>query len=301
MKTNALTLTFLLTISLLIAGELSLCHVSAQEKEATTAPPGEFTTLLDTASAAANKIALDPFDAAVFELNVNYTDALDRALATAQADGKLTDAVAITEEKEAIAKTNRPASTEIKEASIPLKSLRQTYQSTLSRMEKQRDKKLAVLQKKLVESLDTLVPQLTREGRLKEALVVKTKRDEVAKQFPFSSSDNQGIAASPSQPSDDDGDSDTPTEDVDRYYINKTWMSAARAFYAFESDGKGSRTHARVKTDFTWKKHPDGIVEVLGKMGPDSPPRTWFFKFDNHKTALFSSRRDVINLPLTAP
>jgi len=39
-------------------------------------------------------------------------------------------------------------------------------------MEKQRDQKLAVLQKKLVVSLDTLVPQLTREGRLKEAVQV---------------------------------------------------------------------------------------------------------------------------------
>ena len=89
MKTNAFSL--FLTISLLNAGELSLCHVSAQEKSTTTAPPGELTALLNTASAAAKKNALDPFDAEVFKLNVNYSDALDRALATAQADGKLTE------------------------------------------------------------------------------------------------------------------------------------------------------------------------------------------------------------------
>src|SRR3954464_13559427 len=76
-----------------------------------------------------------PYDLAVVDLNVKYTAALDRSLQSAQQAGKLEDAVAIKNEKEAVALGKGvPAADDDKTAPV-LKQLHETYRSTLSSIE----------------------------------------------------------------------------------------------------------------------------------------------------------------------
>jgi hypothetical protein len=121
-----------------------------------------------------------PHDVGVAELNVKYTGALDRALEAAQQTGKLDEALAIKDEKEAIATGNGiPAADD--ENTLPLlKQLRGTYRATVARLEIERSQRLQPLQIALGRSLDALVSSLTKQGKLKEALTVKQQRDAFA-------------------------------------------------------------------------------------------------------------------------
>jgi hypothetical protein len=86
----------------------------------------------------------------------------------------------------------------------------------------------------------------------------------------------------------------------EKLYLNKPWISAAKAEYHFNRDGSGFRLYTKIKTSFTWRKLDTGIVEVAGRMVPAGPQVMWFFKFDNKKTALFGTSEDKIMDPLRA-
>lgn len=87
--------------------------------------------------------------------------------------------------------------------------------------------------------------------------------------------------------------------ETDRYFVNRSWVSAAQAEYHFNKDGSGLRTHGGAKAPFTWRKLEGGIVEASGRMAPGSAPRLWFFKFESRNAAKFGGSKDAITDPLT--
>ncbi len=260
---------------------IGLSPLTAAEEEAKPVP--ELTRLLEAYDAKSKTEVLQSHEAALSNLNANYAAALDRSLTKAQQEGKLEEALAINAEKDAIIQDQAPPSTEVPEAYRLLEGMRKTYLSTHERMEAERDRKLRPITQDLLKALDRLSMTLTKEGRLDEALIVKNRR----KDFEPSAATGET-------------EEDKGRDEIDRYFVNKKWISLAKAVYSFEKGGTGTRTHAGTTTTFTWKKRNDDLVEVLGRMAPDAAPRTWYFKFDNKKEALFGTRTDLITAPLTA-
>ncbi len=277
---------------------LALAVTHAQEGR----PGSDLGTLLENFGASTQTNIFSPYEKSVADLNASYATALDRALASAQQDGRLEEALAITAEKEAVTGGSETPKGEVKTNHGSLVALRETYTKAIIPIQAERDQKLTDANRELVKALDQLQLKLTQDGRLDDALVAKVKREEIEKQIASTSGQNGDDGKVPlgmksSEAEDDDAGDSNKNE---RYFINKTWVSSARAAYSFMRDGEGERIHAGVKTEMTWKKRPDGIIEAVGSMSPDSPPRTWYFKFDNFKTALFGDQLDAINLPMTS-
>jgi hypothetical protein len=79
-----------------------------------------------------------------------------------------------------------------------------------------------------------------------------------------------------------------------RFFVNKSWFSAANTEYHFEKDTTGYRIYLTTKTPFTWRRLDNGLVEAIGRMKEGGPAVTWFFKFDNGDTAVFGNTPDVL-------
>lgn len=250
-------------------------------------PVPELNALIESHEASAKKLVLQTHDSEVEQLNVQYLEALRRALEQAQQAGQLEDALAIEAEKKAIEGNGAPPDGEVKEAHLRLAVLRTTYRSNRERLDAERDRKLDPLHRDLLERLNALVVTLTRAGRLEDALTVKNR-----------GKDLETAGAGKGEP-DKEAEADK-MDKIDRLFVNRTWISAAQAHYRFDRGGEGERTHGGVPTPFTWTKRDDGLVMVKGQMAPDSALVTWYFKFDNRDTALFGTRPDSVPYPLTA-
>ncbi len=95
----------------------------------------------------------------------------------------------------------------------------------------------------------------------------------------------------------------SPTSSVDALFIGKSWYTKPGSEYHFNKDGTGYRLQKMDfddKVAFTWKQHPDGIVEAQQRKQPSAPTSATFFLFVDKKTAFQGSSKAAITAPLSA-
>ena len=128
------------------------------------------------------KVRLDvlrPHELTVADLNAKYAAALERAQESAQKAGNLDAAIAIKEEKEAVLSGKPMVQLDEAKAPASLKSMRVTYQAALAKLEMDRDKNLLPLKDAYARSLEALTVNLTKSGRLEEAMTLKKMREDL--------------------------------------------------------------------------------------------------------------------------
>lgn len=121
-----------------------------------------------------------PYDAAVADLNVKYTASLERGLESAQRAGRLDEALAMKNEKEAIATGDGVPATDEGKIAPALKQLRDVYRTSLGRLDADRAKRLQPLQAAFAKSFDAVIARLTTEGKLEQAQAARRLGDALA-------------------------------------------------------------------------------------------------------------------------
>lgn len=136
-----------------------------------------------------------PFNEKLVELDLNYFQALDRALDSAANAARLEEALALREEKERFTReTNVPESDETG-ILPPLAQLRNTYRAERQKLEAIRDQISAPLLAGHDAKLEAHQTLLTREGKLEEALKVKNAREMAAAKVAAPSANDPSIAS----------------------------------------------------------------------------------------------------------
>jgi tRNA A-37 threonylcarbamoyl transferase component Bud32 len=130
--------------------------------------------------AAFQKQVLKPFETGVAELRARYLAALDTAIARASAAGQLADALVWRTERQAFEQAQNVA---LDDDATPagLKTLRAAFRHQLARLEADRTAQA----KALFAAYDAILAKnqtlLTQRQRFDEALLLKTKREEIAR------------------------------------------------------------------------------------------------------------------------
>jgi formylglycine-generating enzyme required for sulfatase activity len=115
-------------------------------------------------------------------LDKSYEGALDRALAAATQRGSLDDALAVREEKQWLEKGEGvPGEVDDKNVTSALKDLRKTYRGAYARLEADRVKNLQPLYDKYDQALANYESELTKAGKIDDAMQVKSARERVAR------------------------------------------------------------------------------------------------------------------------
>ncbi|HEY3897919.1 MAG TPA: family 16 glycoside hydrolase [Chthoniobacter sp.] len=123
--------------------------------------------------------ALKPFEAGVADLRVRYVAALDAAVAKASTAGQLADALVWRTERQAFEKAQNVAADD-DDTPPGVKTLRESFRQQLARLNQERIAQAKALLAKYDAVLAKNQILLTQRRRLDDALLLKTKRDEVA-------------------------------------------------------------------------------------------------------------------------
>jgi hypothetical protein len=148
--------------------------------EKTPAPNPEAALLNSQFETKIMQEAQQPYDAAIARLNASYVSSLERALDSAQKSGSLDDAVALKAERKAVGLGQGVPVKDDPATPTVLKQLRENYRGSISRLEAERAKKIQPLKAALLDSLETLISRLTKEGRLDDAMAERQQRDAAA-------------------------------------------------------------------------------------------------------------------------
>jgi serine/threonine protein kinase len=133
--------------------------------------------------------------AAVADLNVKFSAALDRSIATVSQAGRLDEALALRNEKTLIQTSGTVPEEDAVDTSETLKTLRKTYRATMVTLLATRDKNAAPLHAAYDRALAAYQEELTKAQKLDDALRVKAVREHVSGQR-----DAGGVGASSPQP-----------------------------------------------------------------------------------------------------
>jgi hypothetical protein len=133
--------------------------------------------------------------AAVADLNVKFSAALDRSIATVSQAGRLDEALALRNEKTLIQTSGTVPEEDAADTSETLKTLRKTYRATMTTLLATRDKNAAPLHAAYDRALAAYQEELTKAQKLDDALRVKAVREHVSGQR-----DAGGVGASSPQP-----------------------------------------------------------------------------------------------------
>lgn len=141
---------------------------------ASTPPESRLAQLEEAYAAACQRDAITVYDQGVKELNEKYAAALERAMEASTKIGNLDDAVIYREEKERVL-----ADTLAQADEKPLlKTLRETYWTSLEKLHSQREQKLLDLREKFVRQLDLYQAELTKAGDLDGALAARARKEQ---------------------------------------------------------------------------------------------------------------------------
>ena len=121
-----------------------------------------------------------PFEAALADLRARYLASLDAAVAKASAASRLEEALAYRTERLAFEKAPQVAADD-ETTPPPLKALRAAFRQQLARLELDRTTKAKALFAEYDAVLAKNQSLLTQHQRLDDALLLKTKRDEIAR------------------------------------------------------------------------------------------------------------------------
>ncbi|MBL9178036.1 MAG: protein kinase [Verrucomicrobiaceae bacterium] len=143
---------------------------------AVTLPP-ELTTLQQQYDKLLLERVTGIYDADVAKLNAGYLAGLDRAAAAAQSAGQLDTVLALTAEKKLLeAKQPVPATDDAKTPEA-LKNLRTIYRTSLAKLDEQRTANHTALLTPYTTRLKQVEADLTKAGRIPDAVAVKTYRE----------------------------------------------------------------------------------------------------------------------------
>lgn len=123
-----------------------------------------------------------PHQAALSDLNGNYTAALDRSIASASRDGKLDEALALRREKELVLSTAAVPETDEEGTPDSLKTLRSTWRKQLADLLAKRNDRAKPLNAAYDRALGVYQDELTKAQQLDGALRVKGVRDHLSSQ-----------------------------------------------------------------------------------------------------------------------
>ncbi|MFN0080836.1 MAG: hypothetical protein ACKVY0_30580 [Prosthecobacter sp.] len=143
-----------------------------------TAPlPAELTTLQQQYDKLLVERVTGIYDADVAKLNTGYLAGLDRAAATAQSAGELDTVLAIQEEKKLIAAKQPLPATDDAKTPEALKNLRTIFRTSLTKLDEQRTTNHTALLTPYATRLKQIEADLTKAGRIPDAVAVKTYRE----------------------------------------------------------------------------------------------------------------------------
>jgi serine/threonine protein kinase len=143
---------------------------------AVTLPP-ELTTLQQQYDKLLVERVTGIYDADVAKLNTGYLAGLDRAAATAQSAGELDTVLAIQEEKKLIAAKQPVPTTDDAKTPEALKGLRTIFRTSLAKLDEQRTANHTALLTPYATRLKQIEADLTKAGRIPDAVAVKTYRE----------------------------------------------------------------------------------------------------------------------------
>ncbi len=118
---------------------------------------------------------------AVAALDKGYSGALERALTTAAQAGQTDVALALREEKQHLEKGADVPAEDDEKTPDTLKALRKTYRSARAQRDLERIKNLQPLFDKYEQALASLTLELTKAGKLDDAVRVKVVREDIAR------------------------------------------------------------------------------------------------------------------------
>jgi hypothetical protein len=161
--------------------------LSAASLPAQVAPPAtssEVTIRLELIEAESTatylREAQTPFEGLVRELDGKYDIALERALESSNRAGLLEESVALRDERKRVADGPGVPATDATGDPELLRQLRTTYRAERRKLEAERDLAAAPLLAAHETKLEAYQKQLTTEGKLDEALIVKAARENAA-------------------------------------------------------------------------------------------------------------------------
>jgi hypothetical protein len=117
---------------------------------------------------------------AVADLDSKYLAAVNRALNAATQKGTLDEALKLREEAQRVRDKGRLPTADLDSVPETLKNLRGTYRASLAQLEQDRETKTKPYYDRRDQLLDAYQKELTQQQRLDDAVMVKSKRDELA-------------------------------------------------------------------------------------------------------------------------
>ncbi len=123
-----------------------------------------------------------PYETALADLDGKYAAAIERALNAATSDGQLDDALALKDEKKRLDEKAPLPPIELANLPDSLKNLRSTYRTELAKLTASRNDAAQPLYDHYDKLLGEIQDELTQKKKIDEALAVRTKREEIAKQ-----------------------------------------------------------------------------------------------------------------------
>ena len=223
----------------------------------------------------------DVHEAELNKVKLQYLTSLETAIAKASGASDLNGAVALRNEQKRFGDTNVFPEKDDAADAASVKQIRTAIRLQLAKLEKDTAARAKALHAKYDAVLAQAQTQLTQRQRLDDALLVKTKRDEIAAAW------LTGIPAAPApepvaeQPKPQGSAPGTKPggDSIERFFVNKTWQNSNGTSWSFKNNGTGTRTYKEAKSAFTWKVTADGLVETNGKIPGEGTMQKLVFKF----------------------
>lgn len=160
--------------------------------------------------------------------------------------------------------------------------LQMSYQGAVER-------ETAPLRDKYLVELEKLRDAYSRAGNLAGANVVQAEITTMNQQIAFAKKGKRAPTEATAVAAANAGKQAAGAEMPElRWFVGKTWLTAAQTKWKFEKDGTGDhvRGNKQVAT-FTWRLLPSGAIELSVRTAPDKPVTTMFLRFKNKLEAWF--------------
>ncbi|HYF33651.1 MAG TPA: hypothetical protein VD994_00060 [Prosthecobacter sp.] len=206
----------LTVLSVCGAAVLAQAPVTKEAEAKIAAITAQFQTAYDQAVGA-------PHAQSLLDLDAKYLGAVNRALTAATQAGNLDDALKLREETARVTAKGPLPPVDLESLPASLKQLRATYRGALEKLESDRVAKAQPYYDHYEKLLGALQTELTKQGLIDDALVVKSKRERVAL-------DRPKIAAVPTEPPPDASSAPKTTPTVSPSAVaqkGSPWRTAA--------------------------------------------------------------------------
>ncbi|OYW76116.1 MAG: hypothetical protein B7Z37_10205 [Verrucomicrobia bacterium 12-59-8] len=171
--------------------------------------------------------------------------------------------------------------------------LQMSYQGAVER-------ETAPLRSKYLVELEKLRDAYSRAGNQAGANVVQAEITTMNQQIAFAKTGKRAPTEATAVAAANAGNAAAGAEMPElRWFVGKTWLTAAMTKWKFEKDGTGDHVRGGQKVaTFTWRLLPSGAVELSVRTAPDKPATTMFLRFKNKLEARFGPSEASLTEPL---